>query len=157
MKTFMEEYGKVIALVIVLVGLILYVFGSDAHGLLGELSKVKGVETVGDADNSELLSSVGSRDNPTLEVKPKKLRIGNEYNLLDKNEYYITARNADDAELAVSVKSIISPEGEALTGFVNPNAFKPDRSGIYVIKYETHEVYKTFVKTTEKDYQFVVD
>ena len=157
MKTFMEEYGKVIVLVTLFAGLLVYVFSSDAGGFLGELSKVKGVETVGDADNSELLSSVGSRDNPTLEVKPKKLRIGNEYNLLDKNEYAITARNADVAELAVSVKSIISPEGEDITGTVNPKAFKPDKPGIYAVSYETHEVYRTFVKTTEKVYQFVAD
>jgi hypothetical protein len=157
MKTFMEEYGKIIMLAILLSGLIIYVFNLDDGGFLGDLSKAHAVETVGDADNSQLMSDVGRRSNPTLEVKTKKLRVGNEYNLLDKNEYSIEAKNADSAVLAVSVKSIVNPDGDELVDYVDPESFKPDKIGVYAITYETNEVYRTFVKSTEKVYQFVAD
>ncbi|MBA4698463.1 MAG: hypothetical protein H2212_03435 [Ruminococcus sp.] len=157
MKTLMEEYGKIIAFVILMGGLIVYMFSHQDGGFLQELSKVRAVETVGDADNAELLSDVGKRSNPTLNIKTKKLRIGTAYNLLDKQEYVIEARNADSTELAVSITSIVNPEGEELLDSVSPESFRPDKTGVYAVTYETHEEYMSFLKSTEKTYQFVAD
>lgn len=157
MKAILGEYGKIIILSIVLSGVLLFLLGGTGKGFMDLLSKAKPEKTVGCADAFELAEAIFSRKPPVLSVTVQKLERGREYNLLDASQFQVKAYNEEGDRLPISVKRIIDPEQQDITGKIVPEKFVPEYMGTYMILYEAVENYEGSIKTTEKEYRFLVD
>lgn len=157
MKTILGEYGKIIILSIVLSGMLLFLLGDTGKGFMDLLSKVKPEKTVGCADSFALAEAIFSRKPPELSVTVQKLEKGREYNLLDAKQFQVKAHNEEGNSLPVSVKRIIDSGQQDITGKTAPEKFIPERMGAYMILYEAVENYEGSIKTTEKEYRFLID
>lgn len=157
MKAILGEYGKIIILSIVLCSVLVFLFQSTDRGLTGLLSRAKPAETVGAADTFELAESIFSRKPPELTVAVQKLQKGREYNLLDTNLFQVMASNEEGNPLPVSVERITDPVLKNITDETAPAKFKPELAGPYVVLYRAEENYEGSIKTTEKEYRFIVD
>lgn len=158
MKAILGEYGKIIILSIVLCGVLPFLFQStDNKGFAGLLSKAKPTATVGRADTFELAEAIFSRKPPELTVTVQKLQRGREYDLLDAGLFQVMGSNEAGEPLPVSVERITDPMLKNITNEAAPAKFKPELSGPYVVLYRTEENFEGSIKTTEKEYRFIVD
>lgn len=155
MKSAIGEYGRIILLVLVLVGIIIFTFGRGEDELLGMLQAAKPTASVGNADSIELVGDISKRKPPSLNISTPKLSAGTEYNLLNKSFFRIEALNEDNEELPVSIVSI-KKNGEEMINSVLPEKFVPIK-GKYYVTYHTEETYKTLKKETNKTVIFVAD
>lgn len=157
MKTVLGEYGKLIILAIALCGMILILFGKGEDSLRGLLKNVRPSGTLGHEDTFVLAESILSRQPPELSVTVKKLHKGQEYDLLGTEAFYIEAKNPEGKNAEVSVVRIIGPGQQDITKEVVPKKFTPALPGEYRITYQAADSYQGSIKTTEKEYCFVVD
>lgn len=157
MKTILGEYGKLIILTIALCGMTLILFGKREDSLRGLLKNVRPSGTLGHEDTFVLAESILSRQHPELTVTVKKLHKGQEYNLLNSEVFYIEAKNPEGKNVEVSVIKMTGPGQQDITKEVVPEKFTPALPGEYRITYQAADSYQGSIKTTEKEYCFVVD
>lgn len=157
MKTVLGEYGKLIVLTIVLLGMILILFGKGEDSIQRLLKNVRPSGTLGHEDTFTLAEAILSRQPPELSVTVKKLHKGQEYNLLDSEVLYIEAKNPEGKNVEVSVVKITDPGQQDITGEVVPEKFTPALCGEYRIIYQAADSYLGSIKTTEKEYRFIAD
>lgn len=157
MKTVLGEYGKIIILVILLSGLLVFLFGRREKDFLGLLSVTKPREMLGKKDNFMLSQDILQRRRPTLFVKVKKLKKGQSYNMLDSGTFLLDAKNEDGKEVIISLVKLVDPEQKDITDQIHEKSFVPQKIGKYCISYRAEEVYKGSVKAVEQQYCFLVN
>lgn len=155
MKALIGEYGRIILLVIVSVGVILFLFGRNQTGFLGMLHEAKPIANVGNDDSIQLVDDLSKREVPLLSIKTPKLSVNKTYNLLDKTFFNIKAFNADGEEMPVSIVSV-KKDGSEIKDTIELDKFHP-KKGSYHVTYHTEEIYKTLKKEANKTIILVAD
>lgn len=180
MKSFIEEYGKLIVLGLIVVTLFSFILSYDEDGFLGKLQAFKPQSTLSQDNASETLANYSAIKEPVLNIDTVKLKAGITYDLLSfvteatsnaeskdadgnlipvtnlKNNVTITKiTDPFGNELAVPNKS----EGKILFSFP---AYEIDvESDDYTVGYRvTYEVvdnyYNEYPVKTTKTFQFIV-
>lgn len=157
MKVVIGEYGKVIALVLLLCSAVLFLFGKGENGFLGMLGRTAPEGNVGDEDAFNIAEAIASRKAPELSVRVRKLQKGLEYNLLDAELFEIKAENEEGNPVELRITKIVTPQNEDVTDMTVPEHFTPAYSGEYQITYQAFEVYQGSKKVREKEYRFIAD
>lgn len=178
MKSFIEEYGKVIIATLGAAVFIVYIFsfgrGADGKplGLMAQLQEAKPVATVEQDNAHDTLKAYANREEPSLEVSTEALKFDVTYDLLS----FVTKAEGDLVDGApgpveVNVTKILDPEGNEMTVpakvsgqilFSFPYYEKDVETGDYMTGYRvTYEAvdnyYSDYPLKTAKTYQFVVN
>lgn len=82
MKSFLEEYGKIIVLIIIVIPLLTFVYVRESGGFMYYLNQMKPEASVGTDNNIETLQQYSKRLPPEFDVKTIKLKADTEYDLL---------------------------------------------------------------------------
>lgn len=157
MKAVLGEYGKVILFTVVMGVLLLFLFGGGDTGFLGLLGGARPEASVGDADSFEIAETIFTRKTPKVFVSVKKLKKGQEYDLLDAGIFQIRAEGEDADSVEVSVVKVLDPEKNEVTDSEAPQKFFPVKAGGYYVTYRAEEIFCGSRRQSEKEYCFLVE
>lgn len=157
MKAVLGEYGKVILFTVVIGALLLFLSGRDSSGFWGLLGAARPEASVGDADSFEVTETIFTRRMPEVFVSVKKLKRGQEYDLLDVETFQIRVEGEDADSVEVSVVKVLDPEKIDITNPEAAQKFSPVKSGAYYVTYRAEEMFCGSRKQSEKEYCFLVE
>lgn len=187
MKSFLEEYGKIIILVLMIIPLLSFVFGRESGGFIYYLNQIKPEASVGTNNSDETLQQYSKRLSPEFDVKTIKLKADTEYDLLSfvvqdslKGRFIKEVNGVKEecteplSDYAITITKITDPDGNELE---LPGAEKQkDGKFLYsfprlsielsdTVNYTSYRVtyeltdnhFADYPVKTIKTYQFVVD
>lgn len=146
MKSFMGEYGRIVAVAVVVGILFVYIFATGSDGFLGKITSMRLNETVSYENNADHLVSDTKRleelKNVVKEttIKIPKLKNGHGYDLL---AYVPPMEMEDGTKISKKVLTVTyqksSVNGEEIVISTNDpilDLTKDGKSGIYHVTYE---------------------
>lgn len=152
MKQFIGQYGKIIILAIVILPILTFLLstgkGSFASKMPEPTSKYQ------DADSSVLVGDISKRKPPTVVVNSVKMNEGIRYQFGSNTFVDYNNQDGNKNNTTLVVKEVIDPKGKS---FANPSAEFVAIKGVYQVKYQVKEVYRSSDRITIKEAKFICD
>ena len=151
MKEILGQYGKIVILMIVIIPIIMFLFQTDS----GFISKMpEPTSKYGNSNSAELAGDISRREPPTVTIKNLKMKKNQKYQF--QSDVFVDYLNQDGnkTNTQLIVKQVIGPDGNK---FADPSAEFVARRGVYKVKYQVTELYRSGKRTTEKDAVYICD
>lgn len=152
MKQFLGQYGKIIILAIVILPILTFLLstgeGSFASKMPEPTSKYQ------DADSSVLVGDISKRKPPTVTIKNAKMKKGIRYNFGSSTFVDYANQDGNKNNTTLVIKKVTDPYG---SNVASPSADFVAKKGIYKVKYQVTEVYKSSKRITNKEAKFICD
>ena len=152
MKEILGQYAKIVILMIVIVPILLFLFSTGSGSFVSKMPEP--TIKYGNNNSSELVSDISKRKPPTVTIKNFKMTKNQKYQFSNDVFLDYVNQNGNKTNTTLVVKQVIGPDGSE---FADPAAEFVARRGVYKVKYQVTEMYKSGKRTTVKSASYLCD